>query len=94
MWPGKDFVAPVFEGRITVFRVRRQPFSRVRDDSLGWRSRAAQGVEIHEVPGNHETLLREPHVAVLAEKLAASLRRARTGMVPITSPATFSPHDQ
>jgi thioesterase domain-containing protein len=78
LWPGKDFVAPVFDGRITVFRVRRQRFSRVRDESLGWRSRTARGVEIHEVPGDHATLLREPHVAVLAEKLAECLRRAGT----------------
>jgi thioesterase domain-containing protein len=70
MWPGKAFVPPVFNGRITVFRIRRQPFWRVRDDSLGWRSRAAQGVEIHEVPGEHQTILSEPHVEVLARKLA------------------------
>jgi thioesterase domain-containing protein len=69
MWPGKDFVPPVFDGRITVFRIRRQPFWRVRDDSLGWRARAAQGVEIHEVPGEHHTILSEPHVEVLARKL-------------------------
>jgi thioesterase domain-containing protein len=69
MWPGKDFVPPVFNGRITVFRIRRQPFWRVRDDSLGWRARAASGVEIHEIPGEHHTILSEPHVEVLARKL-------------------------
>ena len=77
MWPGKDFVPPVFDGRITVFRVCPQPFWRVRDDSLGWRSRAAQGVEIHDIPGNHATFLREPHVKALAEKLAECAARVR-----------------
>ncbi len=77
MWPGKDFIPPVFDGRITVFRIRRQPFWRVRDDSLGWRARAAQGVEIHEVPGEHHTILSEPHVQVLARKLTECISQVQ-----------------
>jgi thioesterase domain-containing protein len=73
LWPGKDFNPPVYNGRITVFRVRRQPRWRIQDDSLGWRIRATQGVEIVSIPGDHATILREPHVQVLAAKLAACL---------------------
>lgn len=73
MWPGKEFVPPVFDGRITVFRVRRQAFWRVHDEGLGWGSRAAQGVEVYEIPGEHPTFLREPHVRVLAAKLSERL---------------------
>jgi thioesterase domain-containing protein len=47
----------------------------VRDDSLGWRCRAAQGVEIHDIPGGHSTFLREPHVRALAVKLTERLSR-------------------
>jgi amino acid adenylation domain-containing protein len=81
MWPGKDFVAPVFHGRITVFRVRRQPFVRVSDPELGWKVRTDRGVEVHELPGTHTTLLREPHVAVLAEKLADCIAGQRTAPI-------------
>jgi thioesterase domain-containing protein len=70
MWPGKDFVPPVFDGRITVFRVRRQPLWRVRDYHLGWKARAAKGVDVHEIPGKHHTIMREPHVQALAARLA------------------------
>ena len=73
MWPGKDFVPPVFPGRISVFRLRRQYFWRVRDESLGWKSRAALGVTLHEIPGKHHTILREPNVPVLAAKLANAI---------------------
>ena len=34
-----------------------------------------EGLEVHVVPGSHETLFGEPHVRVLAEKLRACLQR-------------------
>jgi thioesterase domain-containing protein len=32
---------------------------------------------VHEVPGSHHSMLGEPHVHVLAEKLGERLRRAQ-----------------
>ncbi|HEX7446278.1 MAG TPA: non-ribosomal peptide synthase/polyketide synthase [Pirellulales bacterium] len=40
-----------------------------RDPSLGWKSLLEGGLEIESLPGNHLTLLREPHVRALAERL-------------------------
>jgi amino acid adenylation domain-containing protein len=74
-FPGPGFVAPTVSGRITVFRVHKQPFVYIRDAQLGWGARALGGVEVHEVPGEHETIFREPHVQVLAEELGACLSR-------------------
>jgi thioesterase domain-containing protein len=34
-------------------------------------------VEVHEVPGDHYTMLAQPHVAVLAARLRDGLRRAQ-----------------
>jgi thioesterase domain-containing protein len=68
-WPGKDFVPPTINGKVRVFRVARQPFWRVRSDNLGWGGRTTEGVEVHEIPGSHESLLRDPNVCILAEKL-------------------------
>jgi amino acid adenylation domain-containing protein len=68
-WPGKDFQAPQFGGKIVVFRVPKQPYWRIRDKAMGWGAWARGGVEVHEITGHHGTFLREPHVQVLAEKL-------------------------
>ena len=43
---------------------------------VGWRKYALGGLEVEDVPGgDHRTILHEPHVNVLAEKL----RRAMDG---------------
>jgi thioesterase domain-containing protein len=38
-----------------------------------WESHIAGGIEVHEIPGDHETILYEPHVQILAEKLKTRL---------------------
>jgi thioesterase domain-containing protein len=77
LWPGKDFVPPTFVGTITVFRVRKQAYWRVRDEQLGWGRWARDGVEVHVIPGRHDTILREPNVQVLAKLLDECLGRAQ-----------------
>jgi amino acid adenylation domain-containing protein len=47
-------------------------------DALGWECHAHGPVAIEVVPGNHLTMLIEPHVPVLAQRLAAQLRAAHT----------------
>jgi len=42
------------------------------DPTRGWSKRAAV-VELHDVPGNHFSLIRQPHVTVVAEKLRACI---------------------
>ncbi|APR75434.1 Siderophore biosynthesis non-ribosomal peptide synthetase [Minicystis rosea] len=87
VWPGESFVPPRYGGRITVLRVRRQPYFRLRDPSLGWASRSTYPVDIHLVPGDHANLLRPPHVAALACALGACLAAARA-----RSSAAFTDH--
>jgi len=78
-FPGKDFRPPAISSRITVFTVGRPAFYRVRDKRMGWGDRTRGGVEVERVPGEHMTLLREPHVIVLAEKLRRWLPPGPTG---------------
>ena len=75
-WPSGDFVPRVYGGRVTLFRTHKQPYTRIRDPQLGWGGKASGGVEVHVVPGTHQTLLREPHVKVLAQQLSDCIRRA------------------
>ncbi|HZE68262.1 MAG TPA: amino acid adenylation domain-containing protein [Pyrinomonadaceae bacterium] len=74
-FPGPDFVPTTYEGRIAVFRARRQPRNRVRDPHLGWGKLAKGGVDIHFIPGDHDDVLKEPHVQGLAAELKKYLRQ-------------------
>ena len=42
-----------------------------------WSSLVAGGLEVHEVPGNHFDIIREPYVRTLAAKLGACLSQAQ-----------------
>ena len=48
-----------------------------QDPTLGWGKLATGGIEVQPVPGNHYTILREPHVQVLAERLRTALREVQ-----------------
>ena len=42
---------------------------------MGWGKLALGGVEILDVPGDHATMVKEPHVRALAERLSHCLSR-------------------
>ncbi|HKR12256.1 MAG TPA: amino acid adenylation domain-containing protein [Pyrinomonadaceae bacterium] len=46
-----------------------------RDPFKGWRELATEGVDLHVVPGDHFSMLREPHVSALAEQLRQCIQR-------------------
>ena len=54
----------------------RQIAGRVADPEMGWGGLGMHGVEVHELPGNHFSMLRPPHVSTLAGELRACLERA------------------
>ncbi|HKB24495.1 MAG TPA: amino acid adenylation domain-containing protein, partial [Methylomirabilota bacterium] len=64
----------VFPHRITLFRAAH---GRPKDPTLGWADFMSAPVEVHEVPGDHYTMLAQPHVGVLAARLRDGLRRAQ-----------------
>src|SRR5262249_25244680 len=78
LWPGPDFVPPKFDGRIIVYSVANQPVHRISDKTLGWQLRSTRPVEVHEIKGNHATILREPNVQSLAGKLAQEISNCLT----------------
>jgi amino acid adenylation domain-containing protein len=51
-----------------------------RDKALGWNAFSSQPVNVHFVPGDHVTLLRLPHVQVLAERLNACIQQVHLTM--------------
>jgi acyl transferase domain-containing protein/thioesterase domain-containing protein len=54
---------------------------------LGWEGLSERGIEVHEIPGTHNTLLLEPNVETLVTRLRASLTAAQ-------EQATRAPIDQ
>jgi hypothetical protein len=46
------------------------------DRRLAWSSLAPEGFEVRIVPGNHLTMVEDPHVRVLAQELQSCLDRA------------------
>ena len=72
----RDYVPQVYPGQATLFRTRHQPTAVYYNPQLGWSSLVVGGLEIYDVPGLHLTVLEEPHVQVLAEKLRACIDEA------------------
>jgi thioesterase domain-containing protein len=57
---------PRLTSPVSVFRLKRQPFWRIRDESLGW-SLHAKDVKVVRIAGkDHEYMLREPYISELA----------------------------
>jgi amino acid adenylation domain-containing protein len=68
------FYRPVpYPGQITLFACAEESRKLCRDPRLGWERLTEGGVTVHGIPGNHYTLLNEPHVKGLAEALGRCL---------------------
>jgi amino acid adenylation domain-containing protein len=77
-WPGKDFVPPKFNGKITIFKIPKQPLYYVHDPLMGWGARTTVGVEVRLINSRHSFMLREPYVRDLAAELSECLERVRS----------------
>ena len=65
----RDYTPRTYPGRVTLFRARTRPLSRLCGRDLGWGALAGGGLEVVSIPVNHDTLLKEPHVRALAGAL-------------------------
>jgi amino acid adenylation domain-containing protein len=55
---------------IALFRAAERPPGAHADTTLGWSRLGLEKIEVHDAPGSHLTMMREPYVSVLAERLA------------------------
>jgi amino acid adenylation domain-containing protein len=67
----KRYAPQTYCGQVIIFKTADVAF-----DVEAWRGIAIRGIEMHEVPGSHTEVLREPYVRVWAEKLKAFLDNA------------------
>ncbi|MEO6194012.1 MAG: amino acid adenylation domain-containing protein [Thermoanaerobaculia bacterium] len=86
-----------YPGRITLLRASSVDVAALReltpqrrqileDPTLGWGTVAADGVEVHAIPGSHQTIIEAPNVETLAEILGACIARAERGLGQTTCP--------
>jgi amino acid adenylation domain-containing protein len=61
---------------LVLFRAAEKVDGEPTDATLGWSLLAEGSLEVEEVTGNHFTMLDEPHVSLLAERLRVHLARA------------------
>ncbi|XWK88399.1 MAG: thioesterase domain-containing protein [Phormidium sp.] len=66
------YVPQNYPNQITVFKAAEQIDSVAQDRTLGW-SKLASDIQLHQVPGNHLSLLKQPHVQTLAQQLGQCL---------------------
>ncbi len=61
-----------YDGKLILFRASEQDDIRGPHD-LGWGSIFSKGVQVHDLPGDHERIFLEPNIERLAESLRACL---------------------
>jgi amino acid adenylation domain-containing protein len=74
----KNYVPPSYPGRVILFRSSHKPLTHLRDPHAGWKRYAAQGLEIYEIEGDHDNILLEPQVRMVARQLKACLEQVQT----------------
>jgi thioesterase domain-containing protein len=69
----RSYEPRTYAGRVTLFRARTRPLWHVlgRRPNSSWPP--AGGVAIRIVPGHHDSILKTPHVRVLAQRLQEAL---------------------
>ncbi|HEY0735912.1 MAG TPA: amino acid adenylation domain-containing protein, partial [Herpetosiphonaceae bacterium] len=73
----QDYRPRPYAGRVTLFRAGDRPLD-AAGATLGWDALAAAGISLRVIPGDHYTIVRQPHVAALAEQLRLSFAEAQT----------------
>ena len=73
----KHYTPQPYTSAATLFRAREKDAIFLLDPALGW-SGLIERLEIREVPGDHTTMLAQPHVRTLALELKQCLEDART----------------
>ncbi|MBD6621136.1 AMP-binding protein, partial [Komarekiella sp. 'clone 1'] len=76
----KEYIPSVYPGQVTFMEIDEQmekteSLSSKLAPQLGWSNLVAE-LDIHYIPGNHDSILKEPNVQILSAKLKACLDRA------------------
>ena len=67
-----------YPGKVTLLLAEDGVAADAADPTIGWKNLARAGVEIHWLPGDHHTMVAQPHVQELAAQLQVCLDRSLT----------------
>lgn len=67
-----------FRGKVVLLKTRESSEIQGGDPTLGWNALAEGGVDVFDIPGNHEDLTTEPNVQFLAQILTSCLQAPAT----------------
>ncbi len=73
----RNYMPSTYPGKLTLFFCNEGNKDLEPGDDFGWNSIVTGGVELHECPGKHTTVMQKPNVKVMAEKLIICLRQAQ-----------------
>jgi amino acid adenylation domain-containing protein len=65
-----------YPGKVTLLLAEDGVAADAEDPTIGWENLARAGVEIHWLPGDHHTMVAQPHVQQLAAQLQSCLDRS------------------
>ncbi|WP_026735861.1 non-ribosomal peptide synthetase [Fischerella sp. PCC 9605] len=79
----RDYIPQVYPHSLTIFRAQEEiihdfdnPEWSTDDPLLGWGKCSSQSIQVVEVPGNHFSILLEPHIQELAKQLRICIDNA------------------
>jgi thioesterase domain-containing protein len=73
----KEYRSSYYNGKVTLFNAVERDPAVIADPQYGWVGLARE-IEVHQVPGDHDSMLSEPNVSALAARLSECLQRAQT----------------
>jgi thioesterase domain-containing protein len=79
-----SYVPQYYPGHVIQLWCTEMPTRSYKDRRLAWSEVAGSGLEVHIIPGNHMTMLEEPHIVALSEKLRYCLQTSQAAL-PIAS---------
>jgi len=86
-WIAADYFTPgTYDGTVVLFRCQNRLDTDPPDSSLLWQRLVKGRVVILEVPGDHNSMLKEPGVRVLAEQLLTYLKPGDATPVETSAP--------
>ncbi len=71
----KNYTPQIYQGQVTFFCAGEEISA--AESQLGWKLLSAGNVEVVDIPGDHQSMIKEPHVIALANKLQAALNTAQ-----------------
>ncbi|MBW4574948.1 MAG: acyltransferase domain-containing protein [Aphanothece sp. CMT-3BRIN-NPC111] len=74
-YPGKVTLLCAIDPKFSFFN---ESFDLFLFPRAGWEKRIIPQLEIHKVPGNHHSMIQEPHVQVVAKKLKACIDKVQS----------------